>query len=94
MISTVSDAVLIDHLCSWRAVFPYQCCEDDVSMVECLTPLRRVVNPYPFKQEYVITRSLSDVSAPMTVMQMALVRDCLTGNGVERRVQQALLDSD
>ena len=52
-------------------------------MVECLAPLRRIVNPYPFKQEYIIIRSLSDESAPMTVMQMALVRDCLTGDGRE-----------
>ena len=80
-ISDLSDLQLADHLCQWRAVFPFQCCDDDVTMVECLVPLRKVANPYPFKQEYIIIRPLSGDAAPLSTMQMALVRDCLMGNG-------------
>ena len=74
----------MEHLCQGRAVFPYPRNDDDTLLVECLMPLRTVVTPYPFKQEYIIARLIADEDAPVTVMQMALVRDCLTGNGSER----------
>ena len=80
-ISDLSDLQLAGHLCQWRAVFPYQCCDDDVIMVECLVPLRKVATPYPFKLEYIIIQPLSGDAAPLSTMQMALVRDCLMGNG-------------
>jgi hypothetical protein len=51
--------------------------DDDVFMVECLTPLRKVTTSYPFKQEYLLTWLIFDEGAPLTVMQIALVRDCL-----------------
>ena len=53
-ISRISDPLLLDYLCQVRAVFPYSCNDDDTFLVECLMSLRKVVSPYPFKQEYLI----------------------------------------
>ena len=86
-ISKISDPLLLDYLCHGRAVFPYLCNDNDngALMLECLTPLRQVVSPYPFKQEYVVVRLFAAVAdAPLTVLQMALVRDCLLGADRER----------
>lgn len=84
-LSNVSDPLLLDYLCDGRTVFPCPCNDNDTFMVECLTSLRKVVSPYPFKQEYLIAR-LFDVedTTPLTVLHMALVRDCLIGAGCER----------
>jgi hypothetical protein len=43
-ISRISDPLLLDYLCQGRAVFPYSCNTDDTFLVECLTPLRKVVS--------------------------------------------------
>mmetsp|Transcript_55124 Transcript_55124/g.115349 ORF Transcript_55124/g.115349 Transcript_55124/m.115349 type:complete len:484 (-) Transcript_55124:655-2106(-) len=84
-ISNISDALLLDYLCHGRAVFPYSCNDNNTVMVECLTSLRKVVSPYPFKQEYIVARLFAaDEAAPLTVLHMALVRDCLVGADRER----------
>ena len=84
-ISHISDPLLLDHLCHGRAIFPYSSNDTDTIMVECLTSLRRVVSPYPFKQEYLIARKFdADDATPLTVLHMALVRDCLIGADRER----------
>ena len=85
VISKISDPQLLTYLCHGRAVFPYPRNDNDTLMVECLMPLRTVVSPYPFKQEYMIARQLAvDDTAPLTVLQVALVRDCLIGADRER----------
>ncbi len=53
-------------------------------MVACLIPLRAVVNPYLFSQVYAVVRLFADEDAPLTVMHMALIRDCLMGADQER----------
>ena len=85
-ISAIPDLLLADHLCRKRAIFTYYHSENDYSMVECLIPLRKVVNSYPFQQELLVTRLFSDEGAPLSVMQMALVRDCLMGSDRERLI--------
>ena len=82
-ISDISDQMLADHLCQARAVFPFQRCDNDTTLVECLTPLR-TVTPYRSQLEYIIVRPFADEDAPITVMQVALVRDCLMGADRER----------
>ena len=85
IISKISDPQLLAYLCHGRAVFPYPCNDNDTLMVECLMPLRTVVSPYPFKQEYMIARLFAvDDTTPLTILQMALVRDCLIGADRER----------
>ena len=84
-ISKISDQQLLAYLCHGRAVFPYPCSDSDTLMVECLMPLRAVMSPYPFKQEYMIARLFAvDDTTPLTVLRTALVRDCLLGADRER----------
>ena len=85
-ISAISDLQLADHLCRKRAIFTHYRGEDDYSLLECLIPLRKVVKSYPFDQELLITRLVSDEEVPLSVMQMALVRDSLMGSDRERLV--------
>jgi hypothetical protein len=75
--------MLADHLCQARAVFPFLQNTDDTTSVECLAPLRKVTS-YHTQLEYIIVRLYTDEEAPLTVMQMALVRDCLLGTDRER----------
>jgi len=82
-ISGVSDLQLADTLCQQRAVFPIQIDYHDTRMVECLAVLRRLMDPYPLPLEYVVVRWVESVDAPLSVMHMALVRDCLLGVGRE-----------
>ena len=63
-ISSISDQQLVEYLCKSRAVFSYPRSDDDVLLVECLIPLREVVNPYLFSQEYVVVRLFDDEDAP------------------------------
>ena len=82
-ISKISDPLLADYLCQGRAIFPYSCNEDDAFLVECLTPLRKIVAPYPLSLDYIVARQVESENTPLTVVPMALVRDCLLGNGRE-----------
>jgi hypothetical protein len=82
-ISDISDQLLAEYLCQTRSVFPFQQSEHVVTQVECLLPLRAVSSPRSHL-EYIIVRSLADEDAPLTVMQTALVRDCLRGANRER----------
>jgi hypothetical protein len=82
-ISDISDQLLADYLCQTRSVFPFQRNEHVVAQVECLLTLRAVSSPRSHL-EYIIVRSLADEDAPLTVMQAALVRDCLREADRER----------
>ena len=82
-ISKISDPLLADYLCQGRAIFPYSRSEDDAFLVECLTPLRKIVIPYPLSLDYIVARQVESENAPLSVMPMVLVRDCLLGNGRE-----------
>jgi len=82
-ISTIPDQMLAEYLCLRRAVFPFPRSDDNILMVECLTQLCQVVEPYVFRQEYIVARPACDESAPLTVMSLALVRDCLRGTSGE-----------
>ena len=82
-IPDLSDQRLADYLCKTRTVFPLMLNNDDFTQVECLMPLR-TTSPYQSPLEYIIVRSLTDEDAPLTVMQMALVRDCLKGADRQR----------
>ena len=65
-ISAISDLQLADHLCRMRAIITHYRSEDDYSLVECLIPLRKVVKSYPFDQELLTTRLVSDEEVPLT----------------------------
>ena len=82
-IPDLSDQRLADYLCKTRTVFPLMLNADDIIQVECLLPLR-IMSPSQSQLEYIIVKSLTDDDAPLTVMQMALVRDCLKGADRER----------
>ncbi len=82
-ISVIPDQQLVNYLCRTRAVFPFPKSDDDIPLVECLLPLLTVF-PYRSQLEYIIVRSFADDEAPLTVMQTALVRDCLKGANRER----------
>ncbi len=79
-ISVIPDQQLVGYLCRTGAVFPFPKSDDDIPLVECLLQLR-IVFPYRSQLEYILVRS---VEAPLTVMQTALVRDCLKGADRER----------
>ncbi len=85
-ISSISK--LLEYLCKNNAAFSYPQSDYDILLIdsECQIPLRLVVNPYLFSQEYVVTvvRLFADEDAPQTVMHMALIRDCLMGANLER----------
>ena len=53
-------------------------------MVECLAVLRQVTTLHPFQGEYIVAQLVNQAKAPLSVLQMALVRDCLMGAGKER----------
>ncbi len=83
-ISATTDQQLAEYLCQHRAVFPCPRSEEDIVSVECLVPLRAVVHPYLYSQEYVVVCRFGDDSAPLAVMHIALIRDCLRGANRER----------
>jgi hypothetical protein len=77
-ISGTPDRLLADHFCQTRLVFPFPRNDDDTTLVQCLLPPRKV-STHRFQLEYIIVRLFADEDAPLTVMKMALVRDCLRG---------------
>jgi hypothetical protein len=76
-ISAITDQQQVEYLCQNRAVFPCQRSDEDILSVECLVPLRAVVHPYLFSQEYVVVCRFGDDRALLAVMHIALIRDCL-----------------
>ncbi len=81
---TISDQQLLEYLCQTLAVFSYPRNNEDILSVECLVPLRAVMDPYIFSQEYAVVCLFGDDSAPLAVMHIALIRDCLRGVDHER----------
>jgi hypothetical protein len=53
-ISAITDQQLVEYLCQHRAVFPCPRSDEDILSIECLVPLRAVVHPYLYSQEYVV----------------------------------------
>ena len=82
-VSKTSDLTLAALLCHHRAIFPLPVNDHEARPVECLTPLRRVIHHYPFQQEYIIVRLPHAPEHPVAVLSLALVRDCLLGDGRE-----------
>ena len=80
-IATIPDGQLAKHLCKKRAIFSLPYTTTGSHTVECLLPLRQVASPYPYREEYVITRWTTNNAVPLTVLQIALVRDCLLEAG-------------
>ena len=64
-------------------LFPLPLTDQDAKLVECLVTLRRVLDPYPLQQEYIVVRLVDSPEAPIAVLSLALVRDCLLGDGRE-----------
>jgi hypothetical protein len=58
-------------------------CGHEAILVQCLAPLRRVFENYPFQQEYIIVQLNHAPEAPFAVVSLALVRDCLLGDDRE-----------
>ncbi len=82
-IADIPDSQLVAHLCRTRAILPLPHTATGSHIIECLLPLRQVVSPYPFRDEYIIARSTTNDSAPLTVIHTALARDCLLEDGSE-----------
>ena len=76
-IATFPDGQLAKHLCKKRAIFFLPFTATGSHTVECLPPLLPVASPYPFQEEYIIAKSPTNDVAPLTVLQIALIRDCL-----------------
>jgi hypothetical protein len=75
----IQDDQLAVDLCQNRAVFTIPYPGSDIHVVECLLPLRRVISPFQYREELVIARPAMDATAPLTVLQMALIRESLLG---------------
>ncbi len=83
-ISAITNQQLVEYLCQNLAVFPCPRSDEDILSVECLVPVRAVVHPYLFSQEYVVVCLFGDDNAPLVVMHIALIRDCLRGANPSR----------
>ena len=79
--AAVPDSQLVVYLFQKRDIFSLLHTATGSHTVECILPLRQVVSPYPFREELVIVRSTTNDAAPLTVLQIALVRDCLLEDG-------------
>ena len=82
-VSRISDSELATALCHHRAIFPLSQNDNEAKLVECLAPLRRVMDPYPLQQEYILARLVDSPEDPIAALSLALVRDCLLGVGRE-----------
>jgi hypothetical protein len=80
-VAAVPDRQLVVYLCQKRAIFSLLHTARGSHTVECILPLSQVVSPYPFREELIIVRSTTNDAAPLTVLQIALVRDCLLEDG-------------
>jgi hypothetical protein len=76
-IMTFPDDRLAIHLCQNLAIHSIPYTAVDSLEAECLLLLRQILLPYPFLAEYIIASLVADDAAPITVLQVALVRDCL-----------------
>ena len=82
--AAVPDSQLVVYLFQKRDIFSLLHTATGSHTVGCILPLRQVVSrlsPYPFREELVIVRSTTNDAAPLTVLQTALVRDCLLEDG-------------
>ena len=82
-VSRLRDPELAATLCQHRAIFPLPQTDHDVKLVECLVPLRRVLDPYPLPEVYILARVVDSPETPIAALSLALVRDCLLGDGRE-----------
>jgi hypothetical protein len=51
--------------------------------VKCLLPLRRATSPYLYREEFIIASLTTNETGPLTVLPLALVRDCLLRSGCD-----------
>jgi hypothetical protein len=80
-IQSLPDEQLAAYICQNRAIFSLPYASNGCLVVECLLPLRRLM--YRYHAEFIIARLANNETAPLTVLQTALVRDCLLGAGCE-----------
>ncbi len=83
-ISAITDQQPVEYLCQNRAVIPCPRSDRDILSVECPVPLHAVVHQYLFSQECVVVCRFGHDSAPLAVMHIALIHDCLRGANRER----------
>jgi hypothetical protein len=82
-VTAILDPALEVILCQHQAVYSLPLNGHKTSLVECLAPLRRVIETYPFQQEYITVRLFHAPEAPLAAIFLALVRDYLLGDGRE-----------
>jgi hypothetical protein len=80
VLKSIPDDQLAVFLCQKRAIFSLPYTATDSHGVECLLPLRRTTSPYLYREEFIIASLTTDETAPLTVLPLALVRDCLLGS--------------
>jgi ribonuclease HI len=83
VLKSIPDEQLAEFLCQKRAIFSLPYTATDSYGVECLLPLRRAASPYLYREEFIIARLTTNETAPLTVLPLALVRDCLLGSGCD-----------
>ena len=83
VLKSIPDDQLAAYLCQKRAIFSLPYTAKDSHEVECLLPLRRATSPYLYQEELIIASLTTDDTAPLTVLPLALVRDCLLGSGCD-----------
>ena len=84
-LDTVPDSHLAEYMCKARTVFSFTLDGSDTYEVECLVPLRRVTAA-TFSEEFIVVQSTDNLLkvAPITVVGLAFVRDCLLATGCDR----------
>ena len=85
MISKISDAHLVQHLCRSRAVFSFTMDGSNYRQVECLTPYKLVVSAEQADESVVVGTFQPEPrsAAHLAVFTVALIRDTLRDNSIE-----------
>ena len=81
----VPDSHLAEYMCKARTVFFFTLDGSDTYEVECLVPLRRVTSA-TFSEEFIVVQSTENLlkAAPITVLGLVFVLDCLLATGCDR----------
>ncbi len=83
VLKSIPDDQLAAFLCQKLAIFSLPYTSTDSHGVECLSPLLRATSPYLYWEKFMIASLTTDETAPLTVLPLALVRDCLLGSGCD-----------
>ncbi len=77
VLKSILDDQLAAYLCQKQAVLSLPYTVTDSHGVECLPPLCRATSPYLYWEEFIIARLTTNETAPLTLLPLALFRDCL-----------------